>query len=48
MIDKMEAIEMLENATLAELKDELELAEALEYDAVLKAMLLAEIEKRTQ
>lgn len=48
MIDKTEAIEMLENATLAELKDELELAETMEYDAELKAMLLAEIEKRTQ
>ena len=46
MIDKAEVLETLENATLAELMDELQLAESPEYDPELKELLLAEIEKR--
>lgn len=43
-------LEMLENATLAELMEELELVEAHEakYPAFFKDLLLAELAKRTK
>lgn len=43
-------LEVLENATLAELMDELELVESYEnqYPPFFKHLLLAELEKRTE
>lgn len=45
-----EIVEVLENATLAELYEELELLENHEdkYPAYFKALVLAELEKRTR